>query len=138
MRLGSAKKVSVDECLRMTVKDLRESGVLRGDAKEIQLSWSTGPSDDDLATVFDRPGSAHPIAPLQPIHKARHGAHRNPHALRQARDVPGPLEQLLKHHALGHAHRSAADRLSLENAERAGNGDELRGERVHGFLAWIL
>ena len=52
--LGSARRVSVLECLRLTVGDLQESGLISGEAEEIVLSWPTDESEKDVATVRAR------------------------------------------------------------------------------------
>ena len=52
--LGSARRVSVLECLRLTVGDLQESGLISGEAEEILLSWPTDESEEDKATVRAR------------------------------------------------------------------------------------
>ena len=51
---GSARKVSVLACLRLTVGDLQESGIISGEAEEILLSWPTDESEEDKATVRAR------------------------------------------------------------------------------------
>lgn len=49
--LGPEKKIRVDECLRLTVSDLRESGLIKGKADEVLFSWKTGEAETDMATV---------------------------------------------------------------------------------------
>ena len=48
---GSAKRTSVKECLRLTVDDLRGSGIIAGKTDEAQFSWSTSETEDDIASV---------------------------------------------------------------------------------------
>ena len=48
---GSAKRISVKECLRLTVGDLRGSGIIAGETDEAQFSWSTSEAEDDIASV---------------------------------------------------------------------------------------
>jgi len=49
--LGSARKTSVLECLRLTVSDMRSSGIAQGDTNEAVFSWKTGEAENDVATV---------------------------------------------------------------------------------------
>lgn len=52
--LGSARKTSVTECVRLTVKDLRESGVIAGQADDVVFSWASSESKGDVASVRAR------------------------------------------------------------------------------------
>ena len=49
--LGSAKKVCTQECLRLTVSDFRDSGIVSGKADDVLFSWKTGEKEGDVATV---------------------------------------------------------------------------------------
>ena len=49
--LGSARKTSVTECVRLTMKDLRESGVIAGEADDVVFSWASTGSEGDVASV---------------------------------------------------------------------------------------
>ena len=49
--LGPDKKTSVEQCLRLTMSDLRESGIISGKVDEVLYSWKTGEAETDVATV---------------------------------------------------------------------------------------
>jgi len=49
--LGPDKKTSVEQCLRLTVSDLRESGIISGKVDKVVYSWRTGEEETDVATV---------------------------------------------------------------------------------------
>jgi hypothetical protein len=49
--VGSGKKVSVEQCLRLTVSNLRDSGIISGEADDVLFSWKTGEAKTDVATV---------------------------------------------------------------------------------------
>ena len=55
--LGSAKKVCTEECLRLTVSDLRDSGIVSGKADDVLFSWKTSEKEGDVATVRVRVAS---------------------------------------------------------------------------------
>ena len=55
--LGSGKKTSVEQCLRLTVSNLRDSGVISGKANDVVYSWKTGEAETDVATVRVRVAS---------------------------------------------------------------------------------
>ncbi len=55
--LGSGKKTSVEQCLRLTVSNFRDSGILSGKANDVVYSWKTGEAEQDKATARVRVAS---------------------------------------------------------------------------------
>jgi hypothetical protein len=55
--LGSGKKTSVEQCLRLTVSNFRDSGIISGKADDVVYSWKTGEAEQDKATVRVRVAS---------------------------------------------------------------------------------
>ena len=49
--MGSAKKTPITECLKLTIGDLRGSGITAGETDEAMFTWSISESDENIASI---------------------------------------------------------------------------------------
>jgi hypothetical protein len=97
-----------------------------------------GQSDLDLPPILSFVAGPADPAPLgESVEQARGRRDGEARVPREIGYRAAPLEQPLHHHTLGDGDVAAADGALLESVEEAAQRNELAGDLVHGFRAWI-